>query len=234
VTRDIFEEALALADAMAERGVVFRLLGGAAIFHHCPQAISNGPYRELGDVDGITTAKHAVGVKEGLKDKGYAPDVRFNALHGDRRQIFHGPSGKLDVFVDQFVMCHKIPLSERLGLEPRTLTVTDLLLTKLQIVELNAKDVQDIGAILREHMLGTGPGDHLDVEYLGSLLGQDWGLWRTSTQNLEKLAQMEPALKVICSGLLQACNAGPKSRSFKLRSRIGDRVRWYELPDEVH
>lgn len=234
MTREILEEAVALADAMEERGVVFRLLGGAAIFLHCPNAISDGPYRALGDLDGITNTAHATALKDALTARDYRPDVRFNALHGDRRQIFHGPSGKLDIFVDHFEMCHRIPLSRRLGLEARTIPVTDLLLTKLQIVELNAKDVQDIGAIVREHLLGTGPGDHLDTAYFGSVLGQDWGLWRTSTGSLAKVALLEPDLGDTCRALIHVSDDAPKSRSFKLRARIGDRVRWYEIPDEVH
>ena len=34
--------------------------------------------------------------------------------------------------------------------------------------------------------------------------------------------------------LLTALNDAPKSARWKLRARVGDRVQWYVLPDEVN
>jgi hypothetical protein len=233
VSLALVEEGVSLVDAMAERGLVLRLLGGAAVFLHCPGALAGGPYRELGDLDAMTRRADAPALSRALPERGYQPEARFNALHGDRRLIFNGPCGRLDVFVDSFEMCHRIPLADRLEIEARTLTASDLLLTKLQIVEVNAKDAQDAVALLAEHELAAGPGDHIDVEYLSGVLGADWGLWRTVTGTLARLAEREPSVAEPARQLIDAFERAPKTRAFRLRARVGERVRWYELPDEV-
>jgi hypothetical protein len=226
-------EGVALVDDMAARGIALRLLGGAGVFEHCPGVLRDGPYRELGDLDTIATRADARRLLAVLVDRGYEPEERFNALHGDRRQIYKGPAGKLDVFIDTFEMCHVIDMRRRIALEPRTLTVADLLLTKLQIVELNAKDAEDARALLVEHELGTGPGDHVDVPYLCSVLAGDWGLWRTVTRTLARLAELHPDVGARAVALGAAFDAAPKTRGWRMRAHIGERKRWYELPDEV-
>jgi hypothetical protein len=168
-----------------------------------------------------------------LEGRGYTANKRFNALHGDTRMIFHGPAGKLDVFVGAFSMCHALELDKRLELDSPALTATDLLLTKLQIVELNAKDAHDASVLLTEHSLEPGDGDQIDVAYVARLTGDDWGLWRTVTGTLRRLADLYPAVAGRCRELLSAIDAAPKSRRFKLRARIGERVVWYELPEET-
>jgi hypothetical protein len=233
VSAELHAEGVALVDALREEGTTLRLLGGAAIFEHCPQAIAAGPYRELADLDAMTTGAQARAVSAALAARGWEPEARFNAMHGDRRMIFTGPAGKLDVFVDRFEMCHVIALRDRLELEPRTLTVADLLLTKLQIVELNAKDARDAAALLAEHELGEGPGDHVDIRYLAAVTGGDWGLWRTVTGTLGRLAELQPEVAARAGALRAALDEAPKTRAWRLRARVGERKRWFELPDEV-
>jgi hypothetical protein len=230
---DVVDEGVSIVAAIRERGGVLRLLGGAAVFIHCPASVSDGPYRELGDLDAIIRRGDVRTVSSTLKDRGYDEDARFNAVHGERRLIFSGPRGKLDVFVETFEMCHRIQLRDRLLLEELTLSVSDLLLTKLQIVQLNDKDARDTAALLAEHDLASGAGDHFDVDYLSSLLGSDWGLWRTVTGNLNKVAELQPRVASRAGSLVAVLDSAPKSLAFKARARIGDRVRWYQLPDEV-
>jgi hypothetical protein len=226
-------EGVALVGEMGSRGLTLRLLGGAGIVVHCERALAGTPHREIADLDAITPRADARGVAEALATGGYEPEARFNALHGNRRMIFHGPAGKLDLFVGAFEMCHRLELEGRLALDAQTLTVSDLLLTKLQIVELNAKDAQDAALLLREHELGRGDGDHVDVDYLASLVGRDWGLWRTTTGTLRRLAELEPAVATRAGELESAFAEVPKTRAFRMRARVGERKRWYELPDEV-
>jgi hypothetical protein len=233
MSETLLRESIALTDAMADAGIELSLLGGAAIFLHCPQAIADGPYRELADLDAITTRDAAGRLTAALQQRGYEPDRRFNAMHGNRRMIFAGPAGKLDVFVDVFEMCHVVDLRDRIGIDPRTLPVSDLLVTKLQIVELNDKDARDAAALLREHPLASGPGDHVDVDYLSELVGADWGLWRTLTGTLERLGELHPDVAERAGELRDAFAAAPKTRGWKLRARVGERKRWYELPEEV-
>jgi hypothetical protein len=229
VSVDLVTEGVALVDEMDERGLTLRLLGGAGVILHC----GGVPHRAIADVDAIAPRAHARRLAAALAETGYEPEARFNAMHGDRRMIFHGPAGKLDVFVGAFEMCHRLELDERLGLDRPTLTVSDLLLTKLQIVELNAKDAEDAAMLLREHELGERPGDHVDVPYVAALTGRDWGLWRTVTGTLRRLAEFAPDVEGRATALADALDAAPKTRAFRVRARVGERKRWYELPDEA-
>jgi hypothetical protein len=233
VTADLVDEGLAVVGEANERGLVVRLLGGAGVVLHCRSAAGEAAHRPIGDLDAATTRRDAKAVGASLRDRGYAPETRFNALHGERRMIFHGPVGKLDLFVDVFEMCHRIDLTSRLELDTPTLTASDLLLTKLQVVELNAKDASDAALLLREHELASGEGDWIDVDYLASLAGDDWGLWRTATLTLDRLAALEPGVAYRAGKLRAALDAAPKTRRFRLRARVGERKRWYEIPDEV-
>jgi len=228
-TQALLEEGAALVQSAHEGGATLRLLGGAAVILHC----LGTPHREIGDLDAVTTRADVSRLTQVLQQRGYAPEARFNALHGDRRLIFHGSVGKLDVFVDTFDMCHKIELADRLSLDSPTIPASDLLLTKLQVVELTEKDASDLAELLGHHALGSGPGDHFDVPYLGGLVANDWGLWRTITGTLVRLPELQPGVAEQAQALRQALDDAPKGRRFRMRARLGERMRWYELPDEV-
>jgi hypothetical protein len=228
----LIEEGLRIADAADDAGLRVRLLGGVGVVAHCPGVLGGRPHREIADIDVAVTRRDARALTGFLEGLGYEPERRFNALHGDTRMIFRGPAGKLDVFVGSFSMCHALEIDGRLELDFPALTATDLLLTKLQIVELNAKDAHDASVLLAEHPIAEGPGDHVDVTYVSRLTSDDWGLWRTVTATLEHLAELHPAVADRCRALREAVHAAPKSRRFKLRARVGERVRWYELPEE--
>ena len=226
-------EGVALVGEMDSRDLTLRLLGGAGIVLHCERTLGGTPHREIADLDALIARAQARPVAAALAATGYEPETRFNAMHGDHRMIFHGPAGKLDVFVGAFEMCHRLELNGRLALDTPTLTASDLLLTKLQIVELNAKDAQDAALLLREHALGHGAGDHIDVDYLAGLVAGDWGLWRTTTGTLRRLAELEPEVAPRAHELEVAFDEVPKTRAFRMRARVGERKRWYELPDEI-
>ena len=226
---ELVAEGVSLVDAATADGVTLRLLGGAAIVLHAGRE----PHRPLGDLDAAVPRSDARRVTATLASVGYQPEPRFNALHGDRRLIFHGPHGKLDVFVEVFEMCHRIVLGPRLSLDSPTLTVSDLLLTKLQVVELNAKDAEDAALLLSTHELGHGPGDQVDLDYLALLAGDDWGLWRTLTETLERLEELQPDVGERARAVRSALDKAPKTRRFRMRARVGERKRWYQLPEEV-
>jgi putative nucleotidyltransferase-like protein len=229
VSQELLDEGVALVEAAAADDLMLRLLGGAAIMLHS----GVNSYRQLGDLDAVVRQEDARAIGATLRGRGYEPESRFNALHGDRRQIFHGPKGKLDVFVEVFEMCHRIALGRRLLLDSPTLTVSDLLLTKLQVVELNAKDAEDAAVLLRAHEFGHGEGDRVNLDYVTALAADDWGLWRTLTGTLERLEQLQPDVAPKVRGLRHELDEAPKTRRFRLRARVGERKRWYELPDEV-
>ena len=225
----LIEEGRSVVARTDAAGLPLRLLGGVGIALHC----GGVPYRPFADLDAITTGKAARGVAAELAAAGYEPHTRFNAMHGDRRLAFDGPHGKLDVFVGRFEMCHRIDLFDRLMLETPTITATDLLLTKLQIVELNEKDVLDAALLLRAHELAEGDGDHIDRARMCAVTKDDWGLWRTMTGALETIGQRAPDVAERAIALAAVLEAAPKGRAFRMRARVGERKRWYSLPDEV-
>ena len=229
--RGMIEEAQRLAAAAREDGVALRFLGGVAVAIHCGRETS--PHRDFSDLDAVVRKRERGALLTLLEGLGYEPDERFNAFNGASRLIFHGPAGKLDVFVDAFEMCHRIGLADRLDVDDPTLPVADLILTKLQVVELTDKDVADLDLLLRAHELRHGPGDHVDVDYLCGTLGRDWGLWRTVTGSLAALRRARPALDAEVSALEAAIGGSPRTLSFRLRGIVGEHKRWYELPEDA-
>ena len=165
----------------------------------------------------------------------------FNAMNGKERLLFYdNPNGRqVDVFVSSFRMCHEIPLEKRLGVDEDTVPLAELLLTKLQIIELNEKDVRDTVALLLEHeVIDDDTG--VNSSHIAELCAEDWGLWRTITRNLETLRARLDAYEVDrdlvsnrVSLLLERIEAKPKSRTWRIRAKVGERKRWYQLPEEV-
>jgi hypothetical protein len=242
---DPLPEALALAQGAAAAGVGLKLLGGLAVRVLTPDL---PPRLRAGqDMDFACLAKGRKAVITFLEDSGYAGDRRFNSLNGDRQMYFTAPSGRpVDVMVDRLSMCHVLDFRSSFGKLPYTLDAIDILLSKLQIVELNEKDARDILQLLSGLPVGGSGGPAvLDTARFGQVLAGDWGWWRTVTGNLAKLpgiAAGNPALVPArppydpleqVAALAQLAESVPKGMKWKMRANIGDRVRWYELPEEV-
>ena len=246
VADDPLPEALALAQAAQKAGVGLKLLGGLAIRVLTPDL---PPRLRAGqDMDFACLSKGRKATAAFLENSGCQPDRRFNNLNGDRQMYFVAPSGRpIDVMVDRLTMCHVLDFRAGYSRLPFTLDAIDVLLSKLQIVELNEKDARDVFQLLAGLSLGSATsGDvRLDTERFGQLIASDWGWWRTVTSNLDKLpglAAEKPEL--IPQGaphdplehaarLSEHAHSVPKSMKWKLRANVGDRVRWYELPEEV-
>jgi len=179
-----------------------------------------------------------------LRSAGYAEDEMFNALHGARRLLFFDEANerKLDVFVGEFSMCHEIPITARLDREPLTVPLAELLLTKMQVVELTERDQRDIYILMFHHPVTDGEGIEIEADFIAALCARDWGLWRTSKATIERcqsnLANYDvgPEASALITerlaALWKAIDESPKSAKWRLRSRVGDRVRWYEQPEE--
>ena len=245
IEADVVAEGERLLVRAREVGVVLRLLGGVAIRLRAEGGLSAVFERPYADLDFATTRGDAGGAARLLRAEGYEPHVAFNALHGNERLLFFDePHGRqVDVFVGAFRMSHAIPLDARLGLEPVTLPLAELLLTKLQIAELNEKDVRDALALLHGHPVGEEDGASVNASRIAELCSADWGLWRTFTANLatcrEHLGRYaladeerrEVAARI--DAVAERVEREPKSRAWRLRARIGERKRWYETPEEV-
>jgi hypothetical protein len=241
---DPLPEALGLARAAAEAGLGLKLLGGLAVRVLCPEFPPR--LRRDQDMDFACLGKGRKDVAAWLADHGCEPDRRFNNLNGDRQMYFTAPSGRpIDVMVNQLTMCHTLDFRPSFGRLPYTVDSVDVLLSKLQIIQLNEKDARDIFHLLSGLPLGDGPPPAIDTGRFGKLLGADWGWWRTVTGNLAKLPtllaekpNLAPPQRYYdpldqARRLLETAEAAPKSMKWKLRANVGDRVRWYELPEEV-
>lgn len=230
----LVEEGRRLVERAAEAGLTLRLIGGAAVMAHCPAVLERGGSRAIADIDAVVGPRQGRALGGFLEGLGYEPERRLNALHGHRRMLFHGPHGQLDVLVGVFEMCHRITLADRLPLDHPTVTVTDLLLTKLQVVELNEKDARDAVDLLAEHGLAREEGDAVNLAYLESLVAGDWGLWRTVRGTLDRIREeADGSVPAKIDEIREAIERVPKTRKWKLRARVGERVRWYVLPDEI-
>jgi hypothetical protein len=240
----IISEARQLVTNLRESGVETRLMGGIAIAVRCPSATDPALRRPYGDIDLVTDRPGGRKLQKLMARLGYHGEDAFNALQGSTRLLFYGdkpPQTKVDIFISRVEMCHTIDLSTRLGLHDLTLSLADLLLLKLQIVELNEKDARDVAALVIDHEL-TVDDSGINAAYLAGLCGSDWGLWKTVTTTLERLKvdaeglldeHRRPVLHERLAQLGEAIDAAPRTRRWKIRARVGERVRWYEIPEEV-
>ena len=195
---DIVLEARRLLEAAAAADVPVRLVGGLAVRMH----ITGEPViaRTYKDIDLVTLKGRGKRVSEFMTGMGYQGDRPFNATNGHRRLLYYDPphGRQVDVFVGSFEMCHSIPITDRIEVHPSAVPLAELLLTKMQIVELNAKDQADILTILYHHDVADtdGAGDVVNGARIAQLCAGDWGLWRTTRLNVERtrdaLRRIEP------------------------------------------
>jgi hypothetical protein len=233
---DVTDEGMRLAAAAAEQDVPIRIMGGVAVFARCPSAVIPQLARSYGDVDFLGLSKARGQITDFFEANGYVGDKMFNALHGAQRLNFMDPvrGRPLDLIFDRFAMCHTIDLRDRLLLEPVTIPLADLLLTKLQVVELTDKDVRDLLVLLADH-------EH-DLGRLQEVLGDDWGFEHTCRINLARVLDAAPnyglpadfvdAVRGHATAIVEALDVGKKSLRWRARGAIGERVRWYEVPEE--
>jgi hypothetical protein len=241
---DPVAEGREIGAAAVERGLELKITGGVAVAINCPSAGHAPLARSYADIDLVGLGSRSGEITSLLEGLGYVADVAFNAVNGATRLFFWDEANErqVDVFLDRVEMCHEIDLRKRLDSDETTLDLADLLLMKLQVFETNEKDYLDILALLQDHEFGTGPNE-IDLPYLAALAAEDWGLWRTTTMVAERAAEFAAALAGFeqveraqgqVALYLASLEEQPKSRRWKMRARIGERKRWYELPEESH
>jgi hypothetical protein len=239
------EELLAAAthviEAAASAGITMRLLGGVAVYSLVPSARRPPLARSYRDFDVVVPARQGASVSRVFRQVGYAEDPHFNALHGAHRLIFASPRGfVVDVLVGVFQMCHDLDLGRDLPPEGLTIHPADLLLTKLQIVQIEEKDLLDSAALLTDlPTRGTPPV--IDISRFVRPLAADWGFFHTVESNITKVVTFardrleSPIARAVtdsASRITEAMEAVPKTLKWKVRARAGERVPWHELPDE--
>jgi hypothetical protein len=236
------EAAASVVRAAAARGLTVRVLGGVAIAIRCPAACERPFARAYRDIDFVGRADEGPRLESLFAELGFTPERRFNSLNGHRRLMFRDEANgrTIDVLLDRFEMCHRIDFRHRLTLEELTLSAADLLLTKLQVVQAEEKDLLDALALLVDHELGGAAGE-LDADHVARLCAADWGLYRTAETNLTRLTERaerldEPArsrAQARLAALREQIAREPKSARWRARARVGTKVRWYRLPEEV-
>jgi hypothetical protein len=248
---DFRAEIMRIVDAAENKGILLRILGGAAIRMHC--AGSDHMYELLKrvpkhDMDFISYSKYRPLTKQFMKDMGYTPYITLamTSALGRYRQIFNDAEGNkaIDVFLDMLPMCHVIDFRGRLEVDHPTVPPAELFLLKTQIVEMNEKDWADMCILLREHPVANSDRDTINLGYISKVLANDWGFYYTVSTNLKKLREyvtecpgLSPDDRSNIDGkintLSDAIDKEPKTLKWKMRSRIGTSKKWYNVVEEV-
>lgn len=223
-----------------------KLIGGWAVYYSSPIEEDSLKFleRQFGDVDFVALRKEKKKIYNVFSRCGLTPDERFNTLNGDTRLLFYKGNEPIDVFLDVFDMCHRIDLRGSLNVNAAYIPVDDILFTKLQIIEINEKDIKDAIRLLATHELVESDGhyDNIHTSYFTNLCSSDWGIYKTLTSNFAKVQTFIKGLDLDESEKNQIMNKiqtivekvenSKKSVKWVMRSKIGERVRWYTLPEE--
>jgi hypothetical protein len=244
ILEDIVSEGQRLLGMASAQGVPLRLLGGIAVRMKAP-SVPPALARAYKDIDFAVTKKGGGAADKLLKEAGYEPHVAFNAMHAKERGLYYDEANgrQVDLFINEFRMCHEIPLGDRLAIETDTVPLAELMLTKLQIIEVNEKDIRDTVLLFHGHPIADHDDAAVNGAHIAKLCADDWGLWRTITANLERCrghvgdyelpAGDRERIEGRFDELLQRIEDEPKSRGWRRRAKVGERKRWYELPEEV-
>jgi len=246
--REKFENELKrILKASSEAGIVLRVIGSLAFQLHCPkfgylQAAMGRAYTDIDFAAYHRQTKEIQGLLSGL---GYKEDREVFIVSEGGRAIFEKPGIgiHLDVFYGKLAFSHVIYWNNRLEIDNPSIPLAEMLLEKMQIYQINEKDIIDTIMLLLEHPLGEIDVETINIKYVAGLCCNDWGLWRTTTMNLDKVRQLAQGYKQLSNEqkeigsqvktALSRIEQEPKSLAWRLRSRVGDRVKWYRDVDEV-
>jgi hypothetical protein len=250
VERQKYEEELERIIQSADSdGVTLRVMGSLAFHYHCPrysylQAAMGHAYA---DIDFAAHSRDRIGITNLMLNLGYIENREVTVVSEGTRMIFDSRESGIhvDVFFDKLDFCHEIFLNNgRLESDTPTLPLAEMLLQKMQIVKINEKDIVDTIMLLLEHPLGDHDSETINIKLVSELCAVDWGLWRTTTMNLDKVRrlvdrypQLSDSEKMLIIAqidtALRRIDDEPKSLAWRLRDRVGDRVKWYKDVDEV-
>ena len=253
VDRQVFEkEADRILQSADREGVTLRLLGAVAFRRHCGTYghLQDRLGRKFTDIDFAGYGKQADRTRALMRTLRYQEDTATYVESEGSRLVFGHPQTfvHVDVFLDKLEFCHTIEWNGRLEIDSPTIPLAELLMEKLQIVEINEKDVIDSIMLLLEHPLGDSDDETINVGLVTALCSSDWGWWRTTTMNLEKVRLLADGYEQLSAdekarvaeqvGALRArIDDEPKSLGWRIRAKVGDRKKWYrdvgELAPEV-
>jgi hypothetical protein len=244
----LVNEAVKLAENAEDSKIILRMLGATAIRLHCPrnQKLFETLDRKITDIDFAAYGKQKSAITKFISEHGYQQPQHLTIGAFVDREIFEGTNGKhIDVFFDKLEFCHTISFSRRLENDRPTVPLSELLLEKMQIVQINEKDLKDTTVMLLEHDIGNGDNDIVNSEIVTKALATDWGFYYTVTVNLGKvknyvekfarLGQEEIGLvEARINKLLELVEREPKSMGWKMRAKVGTKKKWYRDVEEVN
>lgn len=251
IVEDFFTERTRILEALSRpenSHIIMRLIGALAFRTHCPEFgyIQDKLGRKFTDFDFVSYPRFFKDIVRVLTGLGYTEDKQVTQLFGDRRMVFHDPlfGHHIDIFYNTLDFCHPISFVGRLEVDELTVPLAELLLEKMQIVQINEKDLIDTAMLLREHPIGDQDKETINAVLIAKTLGSDWGFWRTVTGNLKILEDrlneyanlpVEDVLVIFARihQLQERIDAAPKSLKWKARARIGERVKWYKSVEEL-
>ena len=173
--------------------------------------------------------------------QGYTLERRAAMLSGGARlNFFSERIPIIDVFFDKLDYNHPIDYRGRLELHPYCVSLADLLLQKLQIVQINDKDLKDAMFLLLAGKVSGTDRDAVNGQYIGKVLSEDWGFYYTATTNLGKIKDAMTKVDVLGAGERQTISgridelsalieAAPKSGAWKRRAKVGAKKIWYKV-----
>jgi Icc-related predicted phosphoesterase len=246
--KKFLDEALRIIELGEQEGFIFRLMGAIAVKLHCPkyEHLYKQMERTLTDIDYATYGRYRKAMGEFFRNLGYVPNEQVIAFYGKQRHIYWSEKNRwqVDLFFDELDMCHKVDFRSRLELDKPTITLADIMLEKMQIVRINEKDVKDTIIMLLEHSIGETDKDEINGAYIADLLSKDWGYYHTVATNIKKVSDFTGDYESLSSAekekvrseaqaLLKRIEGTKKSTRWKLRSRMGTKVKWYKEVEEV-
>ena len=245
----MMSEGTMLIEEAKKREIHLRLLGAIAFQSHCPKFsyLSTKLDRVLTDIDFAGYSKEKDAITKMMREFGYEDEPTVTALFGHKRLIWDNKSNgiHIDVFLDKLEMNHDIPFKDRLDLDELTISLVDMLLEKMQIVQVNEKDYIDTIMLIREHAIGNGnTPETIDAEYLAKLLASEWGFYYTVTTNLGKVQSRLAKYNELSDEdrndittkigeLLKRIEEQPKPLSWRMRAKVGSKSKWYRDVEEV-
>ncbi len=238
---DKVSEAKRIIDKAAERNIMLKLIGGLAVRNHCK--IIEFCERDYSDIDFVGLSEQLKDIERVFTELGYTHNKDVLISSGGRRMQFISSNGleHVDVFLDKFEMDHDvIDLKNRLKIEKYTISLSDILLTKLQIHKINEKDIRDILTILKDVPYGVEdkPGV-VNFKYIAQKCAEDWGLYYDVLLNINKslslienytLTPLEvERIKTSLLVLKKFLEDEPKTSKWFKRSKTGLRRRWWNI-----
>jgi hypothetical protein len=251
-TDQALQESLHLIEEANNRGVPLRLTGGAATeYHNHSKKLGQLEPEKNGlkDVDMVTYKSNRVEISKIFSDEGYIADRYIMAYFGEERFVFHHPTNKylIDIFFENLNFNHPISLRPK-GAQPRieldypTLTIADLLLSKLQIHQPTQKDLRDLQILILEHSLtDTEKSESINTSRITSVLADDWGFYHDAKTSLLKIITNTAATEIKTikeleekvAQITSKIDSAPKSVKWQKRERQGTKKQWWNDVEEL-